>query len=86
MAAQALRQAARAEKHLVVGNHDLEPTQALPWTSVTHLAEVRDGPQSQAHTLCRKPSWLNALVNLRHLLGSTKSVNAVWMLSSYWWC
>jgi metallophosphoesterase superfamily enzyme len=39
-----------AEKHLVVGNHDLEPTQALPWTTVNHLAEVRDGPQNQAHT------------------------------------
>jgi hypothetical protein len=46
--AKAVRQAARSRK-AIVGNHDLEPTQALPWTSVSHLAEVGDGPR-QAHT------------------------------------
>ncbi len=32
-----------SQKHLVVGNHDGEATQALPWSSVTHLTEVSDG-------------------------------------------
>lgn len=75
-----------AEKHLIVGNHDLEPTLALPWTSVQHLAEVRDGPHNQAHTLCHYPmlTWNHArrgaLQIFGHVhnnwLGSRNSVNA----------
>ena len=74
------------EKHLVVGNHDLEPTQALPWTSVTHLAEVRDGPQRQAHTLIHYPmiTWNHARRDTLQIFGhvhnnwkgSRNSVNA----------
>ncbi len=29
-----------ARKHLIVGNHDLEPTLALPWDSISHLTEI----------------------------------------------
>jgi len=29
-----------ARKHLIVGNHDLEPTLELQWDSISHLAEV----------------------------------------------
>jgi calcineurin-like phosphoesterase family protein len=43
------------QKHLIVGNHDLEPALALPWDSIAHLAEVRDGPHNQAHTLWHYP-------------------------------
>lgn len=51
-----------ARKHLIVGNHDLEPTLALPWDSVGHLVEVRDGPKNQTHTLCHYPmiTWNHA--------------------------
>ncbi|PCH99024.1 MAG: metallophosphoesterase [Rhodobacteraceae bacterium] len=51
-----------ARNHLIVGNHDLKPTLALPWESVSHLAEVRDGPKKQAHTLCHYPmiTWNHA--------------------------
>ena len=31
-----------ARKHLVIGNHDLGPTLALPWDSIAPLAEVPD--------------------------------------------
>lgn len=75
-----------AEKHLIVGNHDLEPTKILPWTSVSHLAEVRDGPQKQAHTLCHYPmiTWNHARRDALQIFGhvhnnwkgSRNSVNA----------
>lgn len=75
-----------AEKHLVVGNHDLDPTQARPWTSVTHLADVRDGSQRQAHTLCHYPmnTWKHARRSALQIFGhvhqnwrgSRNSVNA----------
>ncbi len=44
-----------ARKHLIIGNHDLEPTLKLPWDSISHLVEVRDGPHGQSHTLCHYP-------------------------------
>ncbi|WP_299953840.1 metallophosphoesterase [uncultured Roseobacter sp.] len=48
--------------HLIVGNHDQAATLALPWDSISHIAEVRDGPKSQAHTLCHYPmiTWNHA--------------------------
>ena len=51
-----------ARKHLIIGNHDLEPTLELPWDSISHLVEVRDGPKNQAHTLCHYPmiTWNHA--------------------------
>lgn len=58
-----------AERHLVVGNHDLAPTQALPWTSVTHLTEVEDGGQS--NVLCHYPmiTWHRARKGALQLFG-----------------
>ena len=74
-----------ARKHFIIGNHDLEPTLALPWDSVAHIAEVRDGPKSQANTLCHYPmiTWNHArreaLQIFGHVhnnwLGSRNSVN-----------
>jgi calcineurin-like phosphoesterase family protein len=60
-----------AKKHLVVGNHDRAPTLALPWDSVYHLAEVRDGPHRQAHTLCHYPliTWNHARRQALHMFG-----------------
>lgn len=60
-----------AKKHLVIGNHDLELTLHLPWDSVHHLIEVRDGPNNQAHTLCHYPmiTWNHARRQALHLFG-----------------
>lgn len=60
-----------ARKHLIIGNHDLEPTLALPWDSISHLAEVRDGPYNQAHTLCHYPmiTWNHARRQALHMFG-----------------
>lgn len=51
-----------ARKHLIVGNHDLEPTLKLTWDSISYLVEVRDGPHDQSHTLCHYPmiTWNHA--------------------------
>ncbi len=51
-----------SERHLVIGNHDLDPTLELPWDSVSHIAELRDGPQNQLNTLCHYPmiTWNHA--------------------------
>mgnify|MGYP000073656832 CR=1 FL=1 len=59
------------EKHLVVGNHDLEPTLQLPWTSVSQLVELPDGPQSVANTLCHYPmiTWNHARKGAIQLFG-----------------
>ncbi len=75
-----------AEKHLIVGNHDLEPTLALPWDSISHMAEVKDGPDSQMHTLCHYPmiTWNRARRGALQIFGhvhknwkgSNNSVNA----------
>ena len=46
-----LSQLPGARKQLVVGNHDGPLTQALSWDGVSHLAEVRGGPNNQAHAL-----------------------------------
>lgn len=74
------------ERHLIVGNHDLEPTLALPWDSVSHLAEVKDGPDNQMHTLCHYPmiTWNRARRGALQIFGhvhknwkgSSNSVNA----------
>lgn len=60
-----------ARKHLVVGNHDHTPTLALPWDSVSHLAEVRDGPDGLTHTLCHYPmiTWNGAREGALQLFG-----------------
>lgn len=60
-----------ARKHLIVGNHDLEPTLALPWASISHLAEVRDGAPTQMHTLCHYPmiTWNRARRGALQLFG-----------------
>jgi calcineurin-like phosphoesterase family protein len=66
-----------AEKHLIVGNHDGEPTQQLPWTSVTHLAEVADGKGPHS-VLCHYPmiTWHRARKGALHLFGH---VHDQWM-------
>ena len=40
-------------KHLVLGNHDHKQVTALPWTSVSNLAEIKD--DGQYLTLCHYP-------------------------------
>lgn len=72
-------------RHLVVGNHDHQPTLDLPWTSVHQLVEVRDGSLKQNNTLCHYPmvTWNHsrrgALQLFGHVhdnwLGSRNSVN-----------
>lgn len=64
-------------RHLIIGNHDLEATQALPWDSVRHLKELRDGPQNQLHTLCHYPmiTWNHAR---RHALQMFGHVHENW--------
>jgi len=74
-----------AEKHLVVGNHDKNHILNLPWTTVSEVAEVRDGPQNQAHTLFHYPliTWNHARRGALQLfghvhdnwLGSRNSIN-----------
>lgn len=58
-------------KHLIVGNHDRERTLTLPWDSISHLAEVRDGTKNQAHTLCHYPmiTWNHARREALQLFG-----------------
>jgi calcineurin-like phosphoesterase family protein len=60
-----------AERHLIVGNHDHEPTLDLPWTSVSHFSELRDGPQNQLNTLCHYPmiTWNHARKGALQLFG-----------------
>lgn len=60
-----------AKKHIVTGNHDLEPTLDLPWDSIHSLVEVRDGPHNQAHTLCHYPliTWNHARRQALHMFG-----------------
>lgn len=66
-----------AEQHLVVGNHDGEATQALPWTSVTHLTEVADGGGAPS-VLCHYPmiTWHRARKGALQLFGH---VHGQWM-------
>lgn len=60
-----------AQKHLVVGNHDLVPTLALPWDSISHMIEVQDGPEGRNHTLCHYPmiTWNGARKGSLQLFG-----------------
>ena len=59
------------EKHLVIGNHDGPLTLALPWNSVGHLSEVRDGTLKQNNTLCHYPmiTWNHARRGALQLFG-----------------
>lgn len=65
------------ERHLVVGNHDGEATQELPWTSVSHMAEVADGNGTHA-VLNHYPmlTWHRARKGALHLFGH---VHDQWM-------
>ncbi len=60
-----------ARKHLIIGNHDLEPTLELSWDSISHLVEVKDGPKNQAHTLCYYPmiTWNHARRDALQIFG-----------------
>jgi calcineurin-like phosphoesterase family protein len=51
-----------ARKHLVIGNHDGDLTQSLPWNSVAEITQVKDGKQGLSHTLCHYPmmTWNGA--------------------------
>ncbi|ARE84379.1 metallophosphoesterase [Roseovarius mucosus] len=51
-----------AEQHLIVGNHDDEIIRSLPWASVSHMAEVRDGEHRHYNTLFHYPmlTWNNS--------------------------
>jgi len=74
-----------ARRHLIVGNHDLQPTLELGWDTVSPLIELRDRPLKQANTLCLYPmiTWnhsrRSALQLFGHVhnnwLGSRNSVN-----------
>jgi len=59
-------------KNLLIGNHDNSHTQALPWDSLSHLVEIRDGPRkSRANTLCRYPmvTWNHSRRGALQLFG-----------------
>jgi calcineurin-like phosphoesterase family protein len=60
-----------APKHLIIGNHDLAPTLALPWDSISHLTEVPDGKEGLRHTLCHYPmiTWNGARRGSLQLFG-----------------
>jgi len=62
------------EKHLVVGNHDGEATQELPWTSICHMAEVPDGGGPNA-ALNHFPmiTWHRARKGALHLFAENPS-------------
>ncbi len=49
---QIFNQLPGAEHHLIVGNHDHKPTLELPWDSISHFAELRDGPHTGAFSHC----------------------------------
>lgn len=57
------------EKHLVTGNHDGELTLRLPWTSVSQMAEIRDG--GKRCVLCHYPmiTWNGARRGALQLFG-----------------
>ena len=60
-----------ARRHLIVGNHDGPLTQALPWDSVSWLAEVNDPASDKPVTLCHYPmmTWNHARKGALHLFG-----------------
>lgn len=68
---QIFNQLPGARQHLVTGNHDLAPTCDLPWSSISHFAELRDGPQNQLNTLCHYPmiTWNHARRGALQLFG-----------------
>ncbi|GFE64370.1 metallophosphoesterase [Litoreibacter roseus] len=65
------------ERHVVIGNHDGEATQRLPWASVTDLAEVADSSGLNS-VLCHYPmnTWHRARKGEPHLCGH---VHEQWM-------
>ena len=60
-----------AQKHLVIGNHDGEATQSLPWDSVSQLAEVADPVGDHPLVLCHYPmmTWHRARKGALHFFG-----------------
>ncbi|RJE85041.1 metallophosphoesterase [Paracoccus onubensis] len=58
-----------AEKHLVVGNHDGELSQLLPWDSVSQLTEVEDN--GKCNVLCHYPmiTWSGARKGALQIFG-----------------
>lgn len=68
---QIFNQLPGAKQHLIIGNHDHEPTLELPWDSVSLLTELRDGPQNQLNTLCHYPmiTWNHARRGALQLFG-----------------
>ena len=61
-----------ARKHLIIGNHDNCHTRALPWDSLSHLVELKDGPRnSRANTLCHYPmvTWNHSRRGALQLFG-----------------
>ncbi len=61
-----------ARKHLLIGNHDNFHTQELPWDSLSHLVELKDGPKnSRANTLCHYPmvTWNHSRRGALQLFG-----------------
>jgi len=60
-----------SRRHLLVGNHDSDLTQGLPWDSVSLLVEVDDPEADQAVTLCHYPmiTWNHARKGALHLFG-----------------
>ena len=72
-----------AEQHLVTGNHDGKLTLRLPWTSVSQMAEIKDG--GKRCVLCHYPmiTWNGARKGAlqlfghvhQHWTGSRNSVN-----------
>lgn len=68
---QVFNQLPGAERHLIIGNHDQNPTLELPWDSTTHFAELHDGPVNQLNTLCHYPmiTWNHARRGALQLFG-----------------
>ncbi len=58
-------------RHLVVGRHGRARTLRLPWDSVPHFLEVRDGPTSLPNTLCHHPmvTWNHSRRGALRLFG-----------------
>ena len=69
--ATAFAQLPGAERHLVVGNHDGAATQALPWDSVSLMAEAHDPHDPRPVALCHYPmiTWPGARKGALHLFG-----------------
>ena len=67
--ARLFRRLPGARRHLVTGNHDGAATRALPWDTVTPLAEITD--EGTRLVLCHYPmiTWPGARRGAIHLFG-----------------